>query len=158
MATSSETSATKLPKVEVPAFHGVILYWENFWEQFSVSVHDCSNLTKAEKLVYLQNSIKDKTAKGLIEGLTKSSEHNDEAVKCLLSRYDRPHIINRTHVRRIVDASSLKEGTGKEIRGLHDLVVQHLGVLKALGHESSKPFITSLLEMKLDATTMFEWQ
>lgn len=109
-------------------------------------------------MVYLQNSIKDKTAKGLIEGLSKSGEHYDEAVKCLLSRYDRPRIIHQRHVRRIVDAPSLKEGAGKDIRGLHDLVVQHLRALKALGHEPSKPFITSLLEMKLDATTMFEWQ
>ena len=157
-AASSETSATKLPKLEVPVFHGDILQWKSYWEQFSVSVHDRLNLTKAENLVYLQNSIKDKTAKGLIEGLTRSSEHYDEAVKCLLSRYDRPRVIHQAHVRRIVDAPPLKEGTGKEIRQLHDLVVQHLRALKALGHEPSKPFITSLLEMKLDSTTMFEWQ
>ena len=94
---------------------------------------------KAEKLVYLQNSIKDKTGKGLIEGLSKYGEHYDEAIKCLLSRYDRPRIIHQTHVRRIVDAPSLKEGTGKEIRGLHNVVVQHLRALKALGHEPSKP-------------------
>ena len=157
-ATISETSVTKLPKLEVPTFHGDILQWKTYWEQFCVSIHDRSSLTKAEKLVYLQNSIKDKTAKGLIEGLTKSSEHYDEAVKCLLSRYDRPRVIHQAHVRRIIDAQPLKEGTGKEIRHLHDLVTQHHRALKALRHEPSKPFITSLLEMKLDATTMFEWQ
>ena len=27
-----------------------------------------------------------------------------------------------------------------------------------MGHEPSKQFITSLLELKLDAVTMFEWQ
>ena len=62
------------------------------------------------------------------------------------------------HVRRIVEAPSLKEGTGKEIRALHDLVLQHLRALKSLGHEPSQAFITSLLEMKLDSATMFEWQ
>ena len=31
-------------------------------------------------------------------------------------------------------------------------------VLKSLGHEPPGSFITSLLEMKLDPTTMFEWQ
>ena len=46
----------------------------------------------------------------------------------------------------------------KEIHQLHDLVVQHPRALKAFGHEPSKPFITSLLEMKLDTTAMFEWQ
>ena len=58
----------------------------------------------------------------------------------------------------IVEATPLKDGTGKEIRALHDLIVQHLRALKSLDHEPSQAFITSLLEMKLDSTTMFEWQ
>ena len=108
--------------------------------------------------MYLQNAIQDKTAKSLIAGLTKSSEHYDEAIKCLQERYDRPRQIHLTHVRCIVEAPPLKDGTGKEIRALHDFVVQHLRALKSLGHEPSQAFITSLLEMKLDSTMMFEWQ
>lgn len=30
-------------------------------------------------------------------------------------------------------------------------------ILKAMGHELSNLFITSLVELKLDVTTMFEW-
>ena len=90
------------------------------------------------------SAIKDKTAKNLIAGLTKSSDHYDEAIKCLQERYEMPRLIHQTHVRRIVAC--------KEIRVLHDLVVQHRRALKSLGHEPS------LLEMKLDSTTMFEWQ
>ena len=108
--------------------------------------------------MYLHNALKDHSAKHTIEGLTKSGEHYNEAVQCLKTRYDRPRIVHQTHVRRIVEAPSLKDGTGKELRTLHDTVVQHLRALKALGHEPSKHFITSLLELKLDPTTMFEWQ
>ena len=57
-----------------------------------------------------------------------------------------------------VEAIPLKDGIGREIRALHDLVIQHLRTLKSLGHEPSQAFITSLSEMKLDSTTMFEWQ
>ena len=109
-------------------------------------------------MVYLQNALKDKTAKSTTEGLTKSGEHYEEAVKCLQTRYDRPRMVHQTHVHRIVEASSLRDGTGKELRTLHDTVVQHLRALKALGHEPSKEFITSLLKLKLDSVTMFEWQ
>ena len=157
-AVAGAATVTKLPKLELPTFHGDILRWKNFWEQFCVSVHDRPSIPKEEKLMYLQNAIKDKTAKNLIAGLTKSSDHYDEAVKCLQERYDRPRQIHQTHVRRIVEAPPLKDGSGKEIRALHDLVVQHLRALKSLGHEPSQAFITSLLEMKLDSTTMFEWQ
>ena len=156
--TSPRTLSAKLPKLEVPTFDGDLLKWKSFWDQFHVSIHDRTDLTNAEKMVYLQNALKDNTARRTIEGLTKSGENYEEAVRCLKTRYDRPHMVHQTYVRRIVDAPSLKDGTGKELRTLHDTVVQHLRALKALGHEPSKQFITSLLELKLDSTTMFEWQ
>ena len=53
---------------------------------------------------------------------------------------------------------SLKEGTGKELRHLHDIVTHHLCALKSMDYDQSGPFITSMLELKLDATTQFEWQ
>ena len=30
---------SKLPKLEVPIFDGDVLHWMQFWEQFSVSIH-----------------------------------------------------------------------------------------------------------------------
>ena len=57
-----------------------------------------------------------------------------------------------------MEAPSLKDGTGRELRRLHDTTQQHLRALKAMKKEPSAPFITSLLEMKLDPSTMFEWQ
>jgi hypothetical protein len=58
----------------------------------------------------------------------------------------------------IVEAPCLKVGTGKELRQLHDTVQQHLKALKAMGHEPSGAFVTSMIELKLDSDTMFEWQ
>ena len=52
----------------------------------------------------------------------------------------------------------MKEGSGKELRKLHDTIQQHLHALKSMGHKPSAPFITSIIELKLDAMTMFEWQ
>ena len=52
----------------------------------------------------------------------------------------------------------LKEGTGKKLRRFHDTVQQHLRALKAMDYEAPGPFITSVLELKLDQNTQFEWQ
>ena len=65
-------------------------------------------------------------------------------------------MVHQTHVRRIVDAPSLRDGMDRELQTLHDMVVQHLRALKALGHKLSKEFIISLLLLKLDFVTMFE--
>ena len=155
---SSDSKGVKLPKLDVPTFDGNILHWRNFWEQFRISVHDRSNLSDSEKLVYLQHSLKNGSARSVIEGLSRSGDNYTEAVECLQARYDRPRLIHQTHVRMILETPTLKDGSGKELRRLHDIAQQHLRALKAMGHEPSGPFITSLLDLKLDTNTMFEWQ
>ena len=158
LSTPTSTKGTKLPKLEVPVFDGNILRWTQFWEQFCTSVHERSDLTDAEKLVYLQNSIKDGSAKNAIDGLSQGGEHYAEAIACLKSRFDRPRLIHQTHVRTILEVPPMREGNAKELRHLHDIVTQHLRALKSMAYDPSGPFITSMLELKLDATTLFEWQ
>ena len=114
---SPESKGVKLPKLDVPKFGGSILNWRSFWEQLCVVVHDRPHLLDSEKL---QQSLKGGSAKGVIEGLSRSGENYAEAVECLQARYDRPRLIHRTHVRMILEAPQLVEGSGKELRKLHD--------------------------------------
>ncbi len=155
---SPDGSGVKLPRLDVPKFDGNILGWKTFWEQFNVSVHVRRTLSDAEKLVYLRNSVSEGSAKFVIEGLARTGECYVEAIECLQARYDRPRHIHQTHVKMIVDAQNLRDGNDKELRHLHDTVQQHLRALKAMEYEPSGPFITSILELKLDSNTMFEWQ
>ena len=76
----------------------------------------------------------------------------------MVNRFDRPRLLHQTHVKMIIDSPSVREGTGKELRKLHDVTQQHVRALRALGQEPSPAFITSVIELKLDTTTMFEWQ
>ncbi len=155
---TTDSKGIKLPKLEVPTFDGNILNWKSFWEQFCVSIHNRPSLSDSEKLVYLQSALKESSAKCTIEGLSRSGEYYAEAIECLQSRYDRPHLIHQTHVKMILEATPLKDGNGRELRRLHDTVQQHLRALKAMDYEPSGPFITSVLELQLDTNTMFEWQ
>ena len=41
-----EEKGVKLPKLDVPSFDGDVLNWRQFWEQFSVSVHDRKSLLR----------------------------------------------------------------------------------------------------------------
>ena len=61
-------------------------------------------------------------------------------------------------MRKICEVPPLKEGTGKELRRFYDILQQHFQALKAIGHEPSGSFTTSVMELKLDPSTMFEWQ
>ena len=154
----SDTKGVKLPKLDVPTFDGNLLNWKTFWEQFKVAVHVQPNLSDSEKLAYLRHALKAGSAKSVIEGLSRSGEHYEEAIECLKSRYDKPRLIHQTHVRKILEIPNLKDGGGRELRRLHDAALQHLRALKAMGSDPSGAFITSMLELKLDVNTMFEWQ
>ena len=78
---TSDGPGVKLPKLDVPTFDGDIIHWKQFWDQFSVSVHDRTNLSNAEKIIYLQHALKDGSARKAIEGLSHSGENYDDAVK-----------------------------------------------------------------------------
>lgn len=155
---AASSSGVKLPKIDVPRFNGNVLSWRSFWEQFNVTIHSRTTLTDTEKMTYLQSSIKDSPAKSIIDGLSQSGDNYMEAIETLKARYDRPRLVHQAHVRSIVEAPGLKDGNGRELRRLHDTVQQHLRALKAMDCEPSGQFVTSLLELKLDENTMFEWQ
>ena len=108
--------------------------------------------------MYLQQSIKGGSARKTIEGLSQTGDHYEEAIECLKSRYNRPRLIHRAHVCTIVDMLPLREGGGKELRYFHDVLQQHLRALKTMRTEPDPSFITSIIELKLDETTLFEWQ
>ena len=152
------TEGIKLPKIDVPTFNGDIMNWRNFWEQYEVSIHSRTHLSDPEKLTYLRQSLKDSPARHVIEGLSGSGSDYEEAIRCLQNRYDKPRLLHQAHVRAILEAPIVKDGSGKELRRLHDVCSQHLRGLKAMKYDPSGAFVTSLIETKLDPTTMFEWQ
>ena len=49
------------------------------------------------------------------------------------------------------------DGSGKKLRRLHNVLAHHLRVLNVKDCELSS-FVTSLIQMKLDQSTSFEWQ
>jgi hypothetical protein len=67
-ASTCETKSVRLPKFELPTFDGDILHWQTFWEQFCVAIHDRGDIWDTQKLVHLQHSLKDGSAKSAIEG------------------------------------------------------------------------------------------
>ena len=75
------SKGVKLPKLDIPTFDGNVLHWKTFWEQFSVSIHSRVDITNSEKLVYLHLTLKNSTAKQVIEGLSRSGEYYSEPVK-----------------------------------------------------------------------------
>ncbi len=64
---TTPTRGVNLPKIEIATFNGDLLSWQTFWEQFDVSIHSRRDVSNAEKLAYLRHSLKDGSAKAVIE-------------------------------------------------------------------------------------------
>ena len=93
----------------------------------------------------------------MVSGLTQTAESYGEAIKCLQEHYDRPRIPDQVHIRKIQEATPLKTGNGPELRQLHDLLVQHIRALKALGQDTLETYLTAAIELKLDEGTKLKW-
>ena len=79
-ASIPETHSVKLPKINIPTFDGEMLHWQTFWEQFGIAVDEQPHISDTEKLVYLRHSLKDGSAKHVIEGLSHSGNQYKEAI------------------------------------------------------------------------------
>ena len=62
---------------------------EDILEQFGVSIHSRPELSDAEKLAYLKDPLKEGPAESVIQGLAQTAGTYDEAIECLVNRYDR---------------------------------------------------------------------
>ena len=130
---SKETGlrGVKLPKVSVSTFVGKVLSWKSFWEQFDATIHCKTVLNDTEKLLYLQDALKDGPARFVIQKLTETSESYEEAINCLNELYNWPRLVHEEQIRSILDAVPLKNGSDKEIHRLYDAALQHYRALKA---------------------------
>ena len=155
---STDSTSTKLPKMSIPSFDGDLTKWQMFWQLFETSVHSQSSLSNAEKFVYLQNALKDSTAKSLVANLSPSGDQYSEAIKCLQDRYNRPRLVLQAHTTALIECPSLKEGSSRELRRIHDTWTSHTRALKVLGATLDHVYLTTLLQMKLDRSTTYEWE
>ena len=97
-------------------------------------------------------------ARHVIESLTDDAECYEEAIDCLRKRYNQPCVIHQAHTHASLDAPPLKDGNTKELCRLHDFAKQHLHALRVMKYETFASLVTSILELKLDHTTMFQRQ
>ena len=92
-----------------------------------------------------------------MQGVWVWSESYEEAIKCLMERYDRPRLVEEEHVCSIVDAVPVKTGSDKEFCRLYDAATQYYRALNAAKSDSFDTVLTVILQQKLDEKTRLKW-
>ena len=89
--------------------------------------------------------------------MSRTSENYEKAIKGLKERYEPLRLVQEEHIRSIVDAVRVKNGSEKELRRLYDAATQHYRALKAAKSDSFDTVLTVILQQKLDEKTRLKW-
>ena len=115
---------------QLPTFKGDVLAWPEFWDLFTVAVHDNKMYSPVEKLVHLKGHLDGEAARS-IRGLTTTADNYETAVKILKERFGKEKFRQESIMAKLLNMPHLKEGEGlKAIRCFVDDLTTNIRALE----------------------------
>ena len=156
----TNNTTVRLPKLELKHFNGNLMEWTSFWDSYSSSIHENSNLSEIDKFNYL-HSLLEKSAAEAVSGLKITSANYQEAVDILKNRFGNLQQIVNAHMNALLNLT--KVGNVEDLKGLrqlHGKVDGHMRGMKSLEVDSKSygslliPVLLEKLpkELRLEAT------
>ena len=157
-STTSGDVEAKLPKLELPSFHGVQREWTPWWQQFAVMVHKKANIPDVTKFAYL-SSVLHGDAKSVIAGLSLTEENYPTAIELLTSRYGRPDREIFTHISDLLAVQVPDAPTVDQLYTLYHTLQSHIRSLDTLdiSGEQYGVILTPLILSRLPDDLRMEW-
>ena len=135
-----------MDNLPLPTFESDIASWRSFWRKFTSSMK--GDFTDEEKLEYLQNALKDATAKEIVQESIRNGDNYDTVSLCLQRRMDRPRDVFLGALRSISEIGTL-DCDRKGLAGLESEVHKAVNMLKRYGDGSMDQILTAFLELKM---------
>ena len=145
---------TKLPKLVLPRFKGVITEFRPFWDSFENAVHKNTSLSSIDKFNYLY-SLLEGPALLVIKGLALTEENYQIAVDILKQRYGNTQVVISAHMDEMLKLPDCSSGKVHDLRKVYDKINVNVRGLEALGVKSEQygslliPVIMSKLPTEL---------
>ena len=154
---SVSTIKVKLPKLSLPYFVGNPTQWIAYWDSFKSTIHNHPELSKVDKLKYLQTSLTGDAAQ-TISGFQITSKNYDEAIELLEKRFGNKQIIISRHIEDLMQLP--KVSTNDDLRGLrilYDKLETTTRSLKSIGinSDSYSAILSPVIMSKLPSELRF---
>ena len=133
----SMSQGVKLPKINLPRFHGDITKFQPFWQSFKCAVDNNDSLSGVHKLTYLINSLEGPAFKAL-EGLEIVDENYEKATEILKTRFGKSQQIISAHMQELLNLQSHPSDKTNQLRSIYDNITVHIRGLESLGVSSEK--------------------
>lgn len=121
----------KLPSLNIPSFSGKIEDWQAFIDLFAAIIDGHSHLDNVQKFLYLKGAVTGE-ALDLINNLPLTNDNYIEALDLLKNRYENKLAVINSHLKGMLNVSSITKGSGKQLRAFLTHIRQHVNSLKAL--------------------------
>ena len=116
---------TRLPKLVLPKFCGNVTNWTPFWDAFKAAIHENNEISKIDKLNYL-NSLLEGLAALTLQGLSLTEGNYDGAVGLLKSRYGNPQQIITSHMDQLLKLPTCTGEKASSLRHIYDKINVHV--------------------------------
>jgi len=146
-----------LPKLDLPKFHGEILKFAPFWQQFEVCI-DQENMPSVMKFNYLMGLLRG-DAKSLLDGLPVTEENYGHAKELLVSKYGRKEVIIFAHIQELL-ATEIPEATDTaKLSKAYDVLMSNVRALEPLGVTANQfgVVLTPIIVSRLPEVIRLEW-
>ena len=129
---ASQAGKTRLPKLVLPKFRGNVTDWTSFWDAFKAAIHENNEISKVDKLNYL-NSLLEGPAALTLQGLSLTEANYDSAVELLKGRYGNPQQIITSHMDQLLKLPTCTGEKASLLRHIYDKLNIHVRGLRTLG-------------------------
>lgn len=157
--TIKEPPLVRLPRIEIPKFHGSYEQWPTFKDLFTSLVDQNKTLTKVQKLHYLKTSLVGEP-EVLLKHIQVTEQNYDQAWELLQSRYGNKKVIVNSIFKRLFSQRKLSMQTASNIKSLLDTTNECMNCLRNIEIDiaSWDPVMIFLVVQKLDPETHKEWE
>ncbi|KRY44566.1 hypothetical protein T03_418, partial [Trichinella britovi] len=135
-------ASVRLPRHELPKFHGDILEFTAFWEQFEDCIHTRRDFSDSAKFSYLRSSLIG-SALAEINSLSLTAANYDAAIEILKNRFGRKDLVIQNHIRKLLEVEPCVKTSPENLQVLHDELNLHVRALVARGKDLNTSQITA---------------
>ena len=155
---SCANTKTKLDSC-LPTFKGDILAWPEFWDLFSVAVHDNQQYSPVEKFVHLKGHLDGEAAKCL-QGLATTNDNYGVAVNILKQRFGSETRRKESLMASLLNTPRFNDGEDlKSLRGFIDELTAKVRALEVLqiSQDNYSPLLLPILKSRIPESWRLQW-
>ncbi|KAI5726130.1 hypothetical protein M8J77_024237 [Diaphorina citri] len=146
-------ASPRLPKLEIPVFHGDLHEWPNFFGLFDSTIDKNKSLSNTEKFQYLKTFLGG-PALSLIESLPLSGANYTIAYKTVVERYQNKRNLGAFYLNKLFSFRPLSSDSLENLRKHYDCFNTNFSAYGAIGlREPADYFAMHLALRALDTNT-----